>query len=40
MKLLFDQHFSFRTVQNLLEHLPNSHHLKYHELEGKSDDSI
>ncbi|MFK7785255.1 MAG: DUF5615 family PIN-like protein [Crocinitomicaceae bacterium] len=40
MKLLFDQHFSFRTVQNLLEHFPNSHHLKYYELEGESDDSI
>lgn len=40
MKLLFDQHFSFRTVQNLLEYFPNSHHLKYYQLEGKSDESI
>ena len=40
MKLLFDEHFSFRSVKALLDHFPGSHHLKFHNLENADDARI
>jgi len=40
MKLLFDQHFSFRMVKSLRDVFPESHHLRFYNLEHCSDSEI
>ena len=40
MKLLFDQHISFRVVRALLDIFPEPKHVKFHQLEHDSDEAI
>lgn len=40
MKLLFDEHISFRMVRALLDVFPKAKHVKYFNLEQVSDDGI
>ena len=40
MKLLFDEHFSFRSVRALHDLFPEAKHVKFFRLEQGSDDAI
>ncbi len=40
MKLLFDEHFSFRLVRALQDVFPEAKHVKYYNLESEADDRI
>lgn len=40
MKLLFDEHFSFRSVKTLHDIFPEGRHVKYFNLEQDSDETI
>lgn len=40
MKLLFDEHISFRTVRSLLDIFPDSKHLKFFRMEEATDMQI
>jgi len=40
MKLLFDEHFSFRTVRALLDVFPEAKHVRFFNLERESDEAI
>lgn len=40
MKLLFDEHISFRVVRALQDVVPESRHVKFHNLQQDSDEAI